>query len=297
MTKLEKGTIIVGADGSADADRAVLWAAEQADLEGRPLAVVSAARDTAPMAAAGGGALLALPVEDILASARIIADAAVERATTHRPNVAAHAVAVLGDARSVLTDLSAQAHLLVLGSRGRGPVTSKVLGSVSAAVSRHASCPVVVCRPEHEDGTRRGVLVGADGEEPSLPVIAFAFEQAALRGQPLTLLHTTYDILASIDGPRVARPGDDDYEQQMLLLAESVAGFREQHPEVTVALEAAHGLADEALALVGDLYDLVVVGRHPVDSFARHVSGTVGTSVLERARTHVAVVPEAEGRS
>ena len=42
MTKtlLPAGCIVVGVDGSDHATRAVAWAAEQASLEGRPLAVV-----------------------------------------------------------------------------------------------------------------------------------------------------------------------------------------------------------------------------------------------------------------
>lgn len=38
------------------------------------------------------------------------------------------------------------ADLIVIGSRGRGPVPGALLGSVSAAVVRHAECPVVVVK-------------------------------------------------------------------------------------------------------------------------------------------------------
>ena len=38
---------------------------------------------------------------------------------------------------------------IVVGSRGRGAVRSKLLGSTSAELLRQAPCPVVVVRPEH----------------------------------------------------------------------------------------------------------------------------------------------------
>lgn len=55
-----------------------------------------------------------------------------------------HSVLEMRDPREVLIDLSAKAAMIVLGSRGRGPVRSLLLGSVSVAVSQHARCPVSV---------------------------------------------------------------------------------------------------------------------------------------------------------
>ena len=49
-----------------------------------------------------------------------------------------------GDAASEFAAASAALDLLVLGSRGYGPVRSVLLGSVSRALARSAACPVVV---------------------------------------------------------------------------------------------------------------------------------------------------------
>jgi len=52
-----------------------------------------------------------------------------------------------GDAEDALVRESADAELLVVGSRGRSGITSALLGSVSRHVVSHARCPVVVVKP------------------------------------------------------------------------------------------------------------------------------------------------------
>ena len=47
-----------------------------------------------------------------------------------------------------LSQLSRQAQLLVVGSRGRGEFPSLFLGSVSHALLRKADCPVAIVRPD-----------------------------------------------------------------------------------------------------------------------------------------------------
>ncbi|MFL5247864.1 MAG: universal stress protein, partial [Myxococcales bacterium] len=42
------------------------------------------------------------------------------------------------------------AGLMVMGSRGRGPLRRALLGSVSDSVVRHAHCPVLIVRKEKE---------------------------------------------------------------------------------------------------------------------------------------------------
>ena len=44
----------------------------------------------------------------------------------------------------VLVDLSAEAQVIVVGSRGHGGFTGPLLGSVSSEVGAHAQCPVLI---------------------------------------------------------------------------------------------------------------------------------------------------------
>ncbi len=49
-----------------------------------------------------------------------------------------------GEPAEVLLRQTDEARLLVVGSRGYGPLRRVLLGSVSSAVVAHAACPVIV---------------------------------------------------------------------------------------------------------------------------------------------------------
>jgi nucleotide-binding universal stress UspA family protein len=51
-----------------------------------------------------------------------------------------------GNAAKLLIDLSEEADVVVIGSRGRGGFLGLLLGSVSQNVAAHAKCTVVVAR-------------------------------------------------------------------------------------------------------------------------------------------------------
>ncbi|MBM0124587.1 universal stress protein [Pimelobacter simplex] len=290
-------SIVVATDGSDDADRAVHWAAEQAFLERRPLTVLTTVHGPeVPTAAWGGmGAAYAWDPTQALAGARALAREAADVALHLHPGLEVTVAARIGDPRHVLVEISRDVPLLVLGSRGRGVLRSKLLGSVSAAVSRDAACPVVVCRPQrHGEREQQGILVGADGTPESLPVIEFAFQQASLMDLPLTVVHAVWDEIGAVHGPVMVSPRETGLEQYRVLLGESVAGISSKFPEVAVDLRLARGMAEDCLSDTSAAWNLIVVGRHPVDSLLRLVTGAVATTVIERSRTTVAVVPQAD---
>ena len=184
------------------------------------------------------------------------------------------------------------AHLVVLGSRGRGPLRSSVLGSVSASVARHAHCPVVVCRPGGAPDTVHGVLVGADGADASRPVLEFAFLQASLRGMPLTVMHCFWDVVAATAGPGVVPRGDDKERRRGPPAAAGRVGGRagrEVPRRRGRAPELARGLVDECLAAAAPAAELLVVGRAAATGWSRlpaHIvrPGRARTSAHHRGR-------------
>jgi nucleotide-binding universal stress UspA family protein len=294
-SQIPAGSVVVGTDGSAHAERAVVWAARQARAEGRALDVVHA------FGRVGVGELawLGTPGLDQSVLARALREAgetlvaeAREIAVLEVPGLDVRTHVLETDARDALVEASRAAHLVVVGSRGRGPLRSLVLGSVSHSVARLGGCPVVVCRPpEPHADARREVLVGAEGSAESGPVVEFAFRQASIHHLPLVVMHSFVDpTLAGRPGVEPAEPSD--VVELRMLLSESVAGLREKYPDVEVDLRLSEGLVDQCLLDEAPRAELLVVGRSDVSGWSRILYSSCALAVLERARTTVVVVPE-----
>jgi nucleotide-binding universal stress UspA family protein len=269
---IPRGCVAVGVDGSPSSRQALLRAADVAAAEHRPLVLVHAVDATAPD--------------------RVLDEAHAE-AVSRFPMLEVHTLLLVGDPRDVLHEVSARASLLVVGSRGRGPVRSVLLGSTGLALTRHAACPVLVVRPYHPGTVRHGVLVGIDGTEDSVPALAFGFAESSRQGLPLTVLHVVPRLPRSVAEPTVLEVTGDELERHRLWVAEAMAGLREQHPDVPVSTEVVPGLAREELLRRAERMDLVVVSAHRGGLASELVLGSVAASVVENARTQVAVVPVA----
>src|SRR5699024_7772845 len=82
-----------------------------------------------------------------------ILKSAVAEAFQGQPPLALRTIVRRGRPAQVLTEMSTNARMLVLGSRGRGGFAGLLLGSVSAACAAHAQSPVLIIRTPDEDGT------------------------------------------------------------------------------------------------------------------------------------------------
>ncbi|MCX6396328.1 MAG: universal stress protein [Propionibacteriales bacterium] len=288
------GTVVVGYDGSDHAELALRWAADEADLDGRALTIVTVVNTMTSYELSALGAGWTTPVE-IRDSMRKHALDALERAKAalhgSLPELEVETVLREGDARQVLLELSGSAASLFVGSRGRGPIASLVLGSVSVAVSRAAACPVFVVRPPRPEVERHGVLVGTDATEQTRPTLEFAYRQAALRDLPLTVLHC-FDSVETVYGTGMIL--DDDlagYDDERRELAEAVAGLGEKFPEVDVRLRLGRGLPDVCLIQESAGHDLLVVGHHQGRNLGDMIHlGSFVAPVVENAKCPVAVV-------
>lgn len=284
-TAIPAGTIVVGTDGSPSGERALEWAIDQALLESRPLTLAQGVDPSGSAWVDPAGVDHHAVLEALHADAVVTMERAREQVARRAPDLVVHEVVRMSDARLTLLELSEDAAMVVVGSRGRGPIKSLLLGSVSLAVSREALCPVVVVRPSPTEGARNGVLVGADGTERSLATVEFAYRQASLHRMPLTIMHCFWD----------ARPGTDEEpvaSDVRLELAESIAGFAEKFPEVQARTELVRGMADERLVRASQLMDLVVVGAHHGGTLTTLLYGSIANAVLEHATCPVAIVPE-----
>lgn len=284
LEEAARGAIVAGVDGSPDSEQALLWAAGQARLEQLPLTILHAY---------GPGPLTSpeIPVASFLATMRAHARAVVrhsrEVVLEAEPELEVRAEVSLDDPRVALMDASRVAHLVVLGSRGSGPVASLLLGSTGTALIQHAACPVVVRRPHDPEDTGHGILVGIDGTDDSEPAVEWAFHHAELRGPSLTLLHTVFDGL-----PAGEVDPDEDRDQGLWRpVRDAAEAHGPRHPDVKLSLRVRRGLADEALLEAGQDLEMVVVGSHQRRSLLGLFDNNVPRGVLARAPRLVAVVP------
>ncbi|GGP75572.1 universal stress protein [Saccharothrix coeruleofusca] len=135
--------IVVGVDGSPASRAALRWAVEEGGLRGVAVDAVLAWHVDYPVVIGPMSAAVAagLDREVLRGQAQaVLADLVADVAGDVRP------VLTEGDARDVLVEASREAALLVVGSRGAGPVRRVLLGSVSSHCVHHAACPVVVLR-------------------------------------------------------------------------------------------------------------------------------------------------------
>jgi nucleotide-binding universal stress UspA family protein len=287
---LPTGCVVVGVDAAQLTDRALDWASDQAALEERHLLLVHGIGTPwsvgTPWSGLGGPDPMQV-FSDLQAAGRALLARATTRVVTRHAELVVHQVVRPVDPRQALLDVSGDAALIVVGSRGRGHVLSVVLGSVSEEVAGRASCPVVVIRPQHSTDPRRGVLVGTDGTAESLPVLNFAFRHACLRGLPLTVLHT----VSGGAPPSHVVPGDAEVGPARRELVESVSELSAQHPDVALTLEIGQGDPAEGMLTRADEMDLVVVGHHERGRPGRFTHGSVAVAVLEHASVAIAVVP------
>ena len=152
-------TIGCGFDGSPESRRAIEWAAALARRRRVLLLALAVHTPVAFGEVSTTGAIGYQAANDALRAALV---KQLDEAMTALGYESGASGRVLdGDAALELAGTSAEVDLLVLGSRGYGPVRSVLLGSVSRALVRSAACPVVVL-PRNADRVRENLLMERD---------------------------------------------------------------------------------------------------------------------------------------
>lgn len=137
--------VIVGTDGSATAQVAVLHAARLARACGARLTIVSA-YTRAPVGATDLVSPDAWLMSDAAGAQDHVVDGQKLALTEGAPNVRCRTEA--GDPASVILDVAADhtADAIVVGSRGMATASRFILGSVPNRVSHHAACDVIIVK-------------------------------------------------------------------------------------------------------------------------------------------------------
>lgn len=271
--------MLVGYDGSAEADLALEWAAQTALLEHRPVQV--AIVDDWSIAMPG------IPVwseshwiELEERATQVLTQAGVDDQTVSRKR---------GPLVATMIDMARDSALLVLGSRGHSRAGELFMGSVSQHLARHAPCPVAVVRAA--EGSTNRIVVGLDGSPASEEALGFACRRAERTGEKVTAVRAAKVGTVLLDGRgRMPDSLNEFLDEQEKQLESSVAEAAAAYPEVAIEPEFIALSAADALVEASRHASLVVVGSRGLNAFTGMLLGSVSHEVLHRAHCPVVVV-------
>jgi nucleotide-binding universal stress UspA family protein len=269
--------IVVGTDSSAQAVRAVEWAAREAALRGAPLRIVSVAVLLPRMHEPAQQPAIDTVTTRITRARDEALTIAARAASAVAPGLKVETAPLEGPPAEAVTRSGSDAQLLVVGSHGAGALAAMTFGSVSRFVAEHASCPVVVVRQTPETPLDL-VVVGVRTLENCGAAISFAFEEASLRKAALRAIH----VRESHDGPA---------GQEAMDLEDLLSDARTRYPGVRASQEVASGSPGRVLAELSALADLVVLGRRTATSRLAPESARTVHAVVGHAHGPVAIIP------
>ena len=199
------------------------------------------------------------------------------------------------DAEIVRVAEEIRAGLIVVGSRGLGPIRRAVMGSVSGSVVHHAHCPVLVVR-DGGGGPGGPIVLAVDGSEESKLASRAAAEISASSGSPV---HVIYVM------PTEARLYGRHYYSEDVkrsLMEEAKAEARKFLDGQAEGVRASGGTVTQTYLGVGrpdeEIVELaeeigagmVVIGSRGLGGVRRALVGSVSDSVVHHAHCPVLVV-------
>ncbi len=296
--------ILLAVDGSEPAGRAAALIASMPPVEEARLWILAVAPTRGEVFGSTWGAPLP-PDPDVTDRAVIDAfqrsvEQAAQEIRDSRSDIAIETVVVRGRVASVIVERARELEvdLIVVGHRGRGAWTSRLLGSVSAEVVDHAPCPVLVAR----DDQLGPVLLAVDGSQDAAAATEIVATWPMFRGLPIRVVgvvenafpysaavapilyeETLTQYTESSEAERRGRTADCEAAVERLRAADLEAGadVRSGDPAHEI------GAAAEAMRA-----GVVVVGTRGLTGLRRLVLGSVARNVLLSAPCSVLVVRE-----
>jgi nucleotide-binding universal stress UspA family protein len=126
--------------------------------------------------------------------------------------------------------------------------------------------------------------------------LAFAFEEAALRGADLVAVHTWYWLPSAPGQAGALRPADPERfaAEAAQQLTAALEDWHDKYPDVRVRQDVTRGHPGRVLASYSARADLVVLGRHGHPAGPGPGIGSVQHAVLDHAHGPVAIVPSGD---
>ncbi len=202
----------------------------------------------------------------------------------------------VGEPAAKLIEMSADADVLVVGSR-EPPVLERWLkGPMAARVLREARSPVLVPRAAHDLPQTVRLLVGVDiGGTAGRSVLALAAGAASAVGGRIDAVYAEPSRLPHIADRGIRERVERDWE------ARSEPARQELEALMAAALPdnlrgaalVRRGEPEDVLVTLSADYDLVLVGNRDRTGLAQLLLGTVAQQVVRRAQCDVMSLPTA----
>ncbi|MEV5837612.1 universal stress protein [Nocardia sp. NPDC052112] len=279
-TRADRNTIVVGVDDSPTALNAARWAAYLAGALHAPLLIACALPHAATSAQQLADRIHSPHLSD---AARATLERTRQLVLTCDPDLTVSVIRPRGPPAEALVALSPHARIVVVGARTA--YGQRLVGPTTMHVAQHAHCPVGVWRGANGRPIPRGkpVAVGVDGTELSIPAIAHGFEIAAALEVPLTAVHCWPSRIEAV-GHHLDRAGTE-----RTLLAEALAGWRTEYPDVEVIEMPVPGLARTVLNEIAQDAQLLVVGSHGHPTATAMLFGSTSRDLLHHTTCPVLV--------
>ncbi len=283
--------ILVGIDGSSSSLQALTWAVNEAQLRNLPLRLAHAVDFESFAMGFNPGASESF-FKYLETTGQRFLDEALDHVQVLDPDLEVILTRVAGRPARVLADLSKDAFLTVVGSTGLNAFMGLLAGSVSVALTAHGHSPVVVVRAPGVPVTGT-VVVGISGAPDSEDAIAWAFEEASMRGAELVAVLVWSYMPAYfyyVEPPWNDLTGRAREEQQEMLLAERLAGWQEKFPDVVVRRITALGNPAQVLLSHAQHAQLLVAGSHGHGDVTGLFLGATSHRLIHHANCPVLVV-------
>jgi nucleotide-binding universal stress UspA family protein len=279
--------VLVGVDGKEAAAQAAEFAWHEARRDGRDLVLVTAyvpEVPTKPTMARWAFEAARLGAERRLR--QVVADLH----QRHGTDVRIEAKTVDGRTKPVLLQQAQSASMIALGRQHLHGLGRAIVGSTSLAVAAQSPCPVIVVPTAWKPASPSHIMVGVDGSRHSIEALRFAYQYASHCGASIIALHawTAVDYYVNIsEGDDIVSAWQHNAD---LALAESLAGWAAEFPDVTVSrvIDKRHPV--ESLVEYSGSADLLVVGTSGRHGPAPIAIGSVTRHVMADAVCPVAVV-------
>ncbi|MFS0897408.1 universal stress protein [Mycolicibacterium litorale] len=287
---MPENTVVVGIDGSDSALQAARWAAAVATACGAPLHIVHAmpsfGRNLTETAAAIQAAIMSYQRDSALIFLRAARDAVQQ----DRPDLTVTTEASETPVDEALIEASRTARLIVLGGKDVTGAAAVLLGSTTLRVATRAECPVVAFRGDRVAVADKPIVVGVDGSDAGVGVLATAFEFARSLQVELVAVRswTTRAPVGDVTVPFLI-DWDALEAAEWSALTDLVDEWRQRYPEVDVECVVETMSPGRALLRHAADAQLVVVGSRGRNALTGLVLGSTSMNLLHHSPVPVMV--------